>query len=120
MKAENEEFGSLKMSEKISVRGNGLVAVEDIEPCTVLLSVSSRDVVSCSNIPNEFKQKLMFLRKQKFVSTSTHIEKELTFESELLMLYLIYLRSTLKAPFFQQWFQRPLTAMYYFDRKILD
>ena len=43
-------FNSLRKSESIEVRGCGLVAVKDIEPWTIVLSVKKEDVICYSNI----------------------------------------------------------------------
>ena len=36
------------------------------------------------------------------------------------MLYLIFMKNTEKSEYFQQWFNRPLTAMYFFDREAIE
>jgi hypothetical protein len=33
---------------------------------------------------------------------------------------LIYLKNTKKEKIYKEWFDRPLTALYYFDRKVIE
>jgi hypothetical protein len=36
------------------------------------------------------------------------------------MLYLIYLKCTMKNDFYQNWLGRPITALYFFSRKAIE
>jgi hypothetical protein len=48
-------FTTLKLSLLVEVQGDGIRATDDIEPWQLLMSVNKKDVLCCSNIPEEFR-----------------------------------------------------------------